>query len=84
MAKSKLARASNLLAYTGGPRYLRGLRPKNIPLIPKPRITRDHCFGLLKPFFPLKKVKIADNQGKCPRRTNFVHNSRAADSQNRE
>jgi len=31
---------------TGGPRYSRGLRPKNSPRMPKPRITREHCFGL--------------------------------------
>ena len=40
--------------------------------------------ALFMPFFAIKSGKFADNRGKCPRITNFVHNSSAMDSQNRE
>ena len=72
---------------TGGPRYSRGLRPKKKPQIPKPRIALDHCFLLFRHFYvflPLRCKISADNRGKFPRIMDFVHNSQALDSQNRE
>ncbi len=39
---------------TGGPRYSRGLPFQNIPRIPKPWITRDHCFRILLSIFAIK------------------------------
>ena len=64
---------------TGDPRYLRELHPKNILRIPKPQITRDHCFGLF--MLAMNGAKFANNRGKCPRITNSVQNSPTAATQ---
>jgi len=37
--------STTLYIYTGGPRYSRGLRSRNIPRIPKPQITMDNCIS---------------------------------------
>ncbi len=60
-----------LCVCTGDPRYLRGLHSQNITQIPKPRITRDNCFGILLSILPLKRTKSTDTQGKNPQMMNF-------------
>ena len=57
-----------------------GSRPKKIPQITQPRITRDLCLGLLNRFCHCKRPKSLDNRGKCPRITSLVHNSQAANN----
>ncbi len=49
---------------TGGPRYSRGLRSGNIPRIPKPRITREHCYGPKVVNLHQFILKYTDNRGK--------------------
>jgi len=62
---------------------IRGGYPQNIPLIPKPRITSDHCFLPFMVFLALKKP-LADYWEKNSADYFFLHNSESADSQNSE
>ncbi len=41
-----------IFAVTGGPRYSRGFRYQKFLRIRKPRITRNHCFGILLSILP--------------------------------